>query len=473
MKIENNVITEITVRDIKKGQLIIPDGATAIARAALTNDARTKVVTVVIPDGFMEIGGGAFYDCTGLESLILPNGITHIGDCAFSACAGLKSLTLPDSIMHIGREAFRGCVSLKSLTLPNTITHIGDGAFRGCTELASITLHDSITHIGAFAFYGCAGLKSLTLPNSITHIGIMAFKGCTGLESLVLPDSVTDISDSAFYGCTGLKSLILSDNIMRISNDAFGGCAGLKSLTLPDGITRIGGAAFQGCVGLESLTLPDGVTHIGCDAFADCAGLKEVVLPDSLEHISYSVFCDSVEKISYRGIAYRIKKVDGCEMAVHQQRTRKEITIFKGRFLNSLTNDSKRDIFLVEQNGVYAHGNTLKEAMKNLHFKVMKKRGAGQYKGMSLDDLIPLEDAKIMYRIITSDSHWRGFQELLDLFAEVKEEYTVRELIELTRIARFGKKFAKFFEKNCNTSDNDFDKTNGANVPANDILVQE
>lgn len=39
------------------------------------------------------IGGGAFYNCSGIASLTIPNSVTSIGDDAFYGCIGLTSLS--------------------------------------------------------------------------------------------------------------------------------------------------------------------------------------------------------------------------------------------------------------------------------------------------------------------------------------------------------------------------------------------
>ena len=42
------------------------------------------------------IGGGAFYDCSGLTEVTIPNSVTLIGDVAFYNCTGLTSVTIPN-----------------------------------------------------------------------------------------------------------------------------------------------------------------------------------------------------------------------------------------------------------------------------------------------------------------------------------------------------------------------------------------
>ena len=84
------------------------------------------------------IGGGAFYECTGLTSVTIPGSVTSIGDYAFSGCSSLTSVTIPNSVTSIGHNAFDGCSGLTSITIGSGVKTIYEKAFANCPELTDV-----------------------------------------------------------------------------------------------------------------------------------------------------------------------------------------------------------------------------------------------------------------------------------------------------------------------------------------------
>ena len=94
----------------------------------------------------------------------------------------------------------------------------------------------------------------------------------------------------------------------------------------------------------------------------------------------------------------------------------------------------------------YAHCAKLRDGIADLAFKSAADRGADQYKGMSLDTELTVEQAVTMYRIITGACR-QGSQAFVDSLGELKGKYTIREAIELTKGQYNADKFAEFFEE--------------------------
>ena len=281
--------------------------------SSITYNAETYSVT--------SIGGGAFYDCSGLTEVTIPNSVTSIGSSAFSGCWGLTSVTIPNSVTFIGSGTFRYCSGLTSVTIGESVTSIGEYAFEGCSKLTSVTIPNSVTSIGEYAFKNCSGLTSVTIPNSVTSIGEFAFSGCSKLTSVTIPNSVTSIGEYAFKNCSGLTSVIWNAKNYQNSYTGFGnqvtsftfgnevehipaflcyGMSKLTEMTIPNSVTSIGSRAFYGCSGLTSVTIPNSVTSISWGAFSGCSGLTSVTIGDNVTSIYDGAFenCSGLTKVT-------------------------------------------------------------------------------------------------------------------------------------------------------------------------------
>jgi hypothetical protein len=103
----------------------------------------------------------------------------------------------------------------------------------------------------------------------------------------------------------------------------------------------------------------------------------------------------------------------------------------------------KKEIsYLITDGEKWAHGNTLQEAKSDLMFKV-GNRSKGDYKGLKVTDKLSLEDGVVAYRVITGACMF-GVKQFLSTI-KPKKQYTVSEIIDLTKSQYGGQTFAKFF----------------------------
>jgi len=65
-----------------------------------------NLVSVIIPDGVLEIESTAFMNCSSLMSVRLPSGLRAISNMAFAGCPKLLSITIPQSVITIESNAF-------------------------------------------------------------------------------------------------------------------------------------------------------------------------------------------------------------------------------------------------------------------------------------------------------------------------------------------------------------------------------
>lgn len=317
------------------GQLVIPEGVTAIAEYAY--EKQTGITSIQFPGTLTSIGQAAFYGCTGLTGeVVFPEGVTTIGRESFRNCTGVTSIKLPSTLTTIDQQAFDG-TGLTALELPKSVTSMDYGAFQKtriktlnlpdglnitagsvfeeCTELTEVSIGGDVTGNGVFG--DCTALTTVTVREGATSIGSRAFSGCTALTTVNLPKSLTTLNAQAFYGCTALKRINFAegsafrfqDGIVYSGNAiAFVLTLDKEELTIADGVTEIGNQAFQNQTILKKVTLPDSLVKIGYSAFEGCSNLASINLPKNLEELEYSAFedCTSLPMVT---IPASLKKI--------------------------------------------------------------------------------------------------------------------------------------------------------------------
>lgn len=101
---------------------------------------------------------------------------------------------------------------------------------------------------------------------------------------------------------------------------------------------------------------------------------------------------------------------------------------------------------VVSDGKYYAHCSKLQDGIADIAFKRAAKAGTDQYRSVSLDDSFTAEKMVTMYRVITGACR-QGSQAFIDSLGKLKDRYTVREAIELTK-GQFGAEhFAEYFEE--------------------------
>lgn len=242
-----------------------------------------------------------------------------------------------------------------------------------------------------------------------------------------IPNSVIAIGESAFLYCSALKEITIPDSVTAIGGHAFSRCSALKEITIPTSVTAIGGYAFSHCTSLKEITIPDSVISIGGHAFFQCSSLKEIRYSSK----ALSVLCAD-------GIITEF--VSGSHFSDN-------IVFQKGNILGRMIDGKweKTSCFVAEQNGIYAHGNTLQEAKEDLLFKLAVDRGADQYKNIALDKQLPFAEVKTMYQIITGACKM-GTESFISTLKETPETISVNQAIALTKGQYRGDVFHSFFE---------------------------
>ncbi len=219
----------------------------------------TKKIGTV--DGYMSYWDGAFHNCNFVSELILPEGLVEIGRGAFLDCKNLYGeLRLPEGLKLMGEAAFSGCENFTgALSIPQGVTTIPENCFNGCWFGGTLSLHDGITAIGESAFANTGLRGELRLPKNLEVISHSVFYNCDFSGELVLPDKLRTIGDRSFaYNWRLTGTLEIPSEVLSIGAGAFAKCRSLEGIIFPEGLESIrynsswneDGGAFQDCFGI-------------------------------------------------------------------------------------------------------------------------------------------------------------------------------------------------------------------------------
>ena len=228
---------------------------------------------------------------------------------------------------------------------------------------------------------------------------------------------------------------------MMDDNGGYLDLRGTNITALPEGLTVGGYLDLEGCTNITAL--PEGLT-VGGSLYL--RGTNITALPEGLT-VGGSLYLrgtniTDTSKVNrnFPKVIYRKGKFIYCDgILTHVKRERKfgKFTFFYGKI------KGKSVIYDGEN---YAHCKDFKTGVIDLEFKAAKNRGAEQYKSLDLDSVVNYEDAVVMYRVITGACQ-QGTQKFIDNLKCIKKEYTVREIINLTKGHYGSSVFSDFFKK--------------------------
>ena len=272
------------------------------------------------------------------------------------------------------------------------------------------------------------GTKITALPDNLTVGGGLDLSG-TGITAL--PDNLTV---GGWLDLSNTKITALPDNL-TVGGNLY--LIGTKITALPDNLTVGGGLDLSNT---KITALPDNLTVGG---WLDLSNTKITALPDNLtvggglDLSGTKVTNPTVKRLRHgEYVPGQYLYADGILTHIKKKKKIGEYTLFIGKIPNRhVIFDGKH----------YAHCRTLREGIADLLFKSAIDRGADQYKGISLDDSFAVEELKTMYRVITGACK-AGTESFVNSLKDLKDKYTVREVIEMTDGQYNAEKFKEFFE---------------------------
>jgi serine/threonine-protein kinase len=213
--------------------VVVPQGVKSLGKGAFR--FCDSLVSVYLPEGVESIGPDCFYDAKRLPVIELPRTITSIGNNAFLACESLRAINLPPNLKIIKERAFEGCYILQSVVIPNGVEEIQNSAFKDCRSLSNIELPSTIKYIGEYAFYGCKSLKTIIIPEGVSTFNCSAFQGCSSLSYIKIPSTIKTIEAGSSLGMPSIKTIVseITNPLSLVFKD-FGGKVVERSLPRDD-----------------------------------------------------------------------------------------------------------------------------------------------------------------------------------------------------------------------------------------------
>ncbi len=269
----------------------VPDSAGTAENAGKENDAGGR--WQVSKDGHSvialeEAGADVVFptEINGQKITAVGDGFTFIAE-GKNARSKVKSVVVPEGYLRIGSEAFKDCSQMKKIELPDTIETIGEGAFNGCGKIAELKIPEGLKEIGDRAF-GSASVKKVRVSsmekwlsirwpgqssNPLGQQSLLMIAGRT-IRKLEFPDGLEEIPDYSFQGYGGLTDVCFPAELKRIGRGAFEGCTGLTRIVIPAGVKEIGAGAFLWDTGLQEIIISGPETKIGPTAFGFCEDVE-------------------------------------------------------------------------------------------------------------------------------------------------------------------------------------------------------
>ena len=329
---ENKTVTLLMVLGSVQGEIVVPEGITAIGKSAFENSGITgiklpstleiigerafygsKLTSVTIPASVLEIGAEAF-STSSVETAVLDCKDAVFAESVFADCKSLVSVDFCTGLKALGDEMFVNCQALAEIELPDGMTWLGVETFRN-SGLVSITLPDSVEHIGNqagvaaalstsnYLFADCAKLTTVVLSANLATMSAYCFNNCPMLANITyngyegegnsLPESLTLVGSYAFNKTKALKQLNLP-GVKELGQQVFGSstaasASAIEEVSLP-AIESIGVSVFRNCTALVSVTLNSNLKALGSYMFANCTALKNITLPEELTYMSTYTF---------------------------------------------------------------------------------------------------------------------------------------------------------------------------------------
>ena len=303
-----------------------------------------------IPEGTMEIFGGAFLFNYHLQQVTLPESLLKISPNGF-AYSSLTEITIPEGLKTLGNSVFAYSKDLKTVTFQGCPETIGETAF--AEVAADVWYYDALwpvemrtgyggnltwnpiqtgtiaegitgqvswklTTDGTLVIYGQGQtedcwdhypefyqyrdqITGIVIEEGVTYVGAYLFDGLYRTAKLQLPQGLEYIATAAFLNCDSISRITVPASVTVMDANPFAGIEALTEIRVEEGnpnFRSVDGVLFSGSTLVaypggktgSAYTVPDGTQEIGVAAFFGNTTLSQVNLPEGLLAILGNAF---------------------------------------------------------------------------------------------------------------------------------------------------------------------------------------
>ena len=138
--------------------VIIPDSVKSIGISAFWECSNLTDIT--IPDSITYIGLDAFYGTKWIQEKQKENPFVIVNNILIDGTTCEGDIVIPDGVINIGEGAFSFCSNLESIVIPDNISEIPGHiiSYSGCKSITVLNPECSIDDMAFFIIEGGAGL---------------------------------------------------------------------------------------------------------------------------------------------------------------------------------------------------------------------------------------------------------------------------------------------------------------------------
>lgn len=119
----------------------------------------TNLTSVVLSEEIINFWDRAFVNTPWLENKKKENPLVIVNNVVIDGTACSGEVVIPDGVVRIGQGAFRSNENITSVTIPDSVRRIEIWAFALCTSLENISFPDNLESMGSeYAYGGCKNI---------------------------------------------------------------------------------------------------------------------------------------------------------------------------------------------------------------------------------------------------------------------------------------------------------------------------